>query len=62
MSKPVHTRLPVPGRQFVTELNLLTVALSGSCTAATCKTMNATDEWQYLCAAHKTPSEVCEGV
>ena len=46
----------------MTELNLLTVALSGSCTAATCKTMNATDEWQYLCAAHKTPSEVCEGV
>ncbi len=45
-------------RQFVTELNLLTVALSGTCTAATCKTMNATDEWQYLCAAHKTPSEV----
>lgn len=45
-------------RQFLIELNALTVALSDTCTKATCPVMKATDEWQYLCAAHKTPKEV----
>lgn len=45
-------------RQFVTDLNALTTVLLPVCSAATCPTMNATDEWQYLCAAHRTPREV----
>ena len=40
-------------------LNQLTVKLRGECTPSSCPVMNATDEWQYLCAAHKTPKECC---
>ena len=45
-------------RRFTLELNFLVVALSSRCNATTCRVMKATDEWQYLCAAHKTPKEV----
>jgi hypothetical protein len=42
-------------RQFTLELTRLTVALgAGGCTVASCPQMKATDEWLYLCAAHKS--------
>lgn len=44
-------------RQFCMELNDLAVALEKECTAASCPQMKATDEWLYLCAAHKQPQE-----
>jgi len=40
-------------RQFLIELNLLMVALSEECTPETCPKMTASNEWQYLCAAHR---------
>jgi len=45
-------------RQFTLELNHLTVMFDDICTSETCPKMKATDEWLYLCAAHKTPQEV----
>ena len=42
-------------RQFILELNLLVVQLSGVCTREVCPKMKATDEWLYLCASHKQP-------
>ncbi len=45
-------------RQFCLELNDLAVALEHECTANSCPQMKATDEWLYLCAAHKAPQEV----
>lgn len=45
-------------RQFILELNLLVVQLQGICTKQTCPKMKATDDWLYLCAAHKDPQEV----
>ncbi len=45
-------------RQFILELNLLVVQLQGECTKQTCPKMKATDDWQYLCAAHKDVQEV----
>mmetsp|Transcript_60041 Transcript_60041/g.106854 ORF Transcript_60041/g.106854 Transcript_60041/m.106854 type:complete len:239 (+) Transcript_60041:59-775(+) len=44
-------------RQFVIEFNLLLVALGGKCTPETCPKMTASNEWQYLCAAHRKPQE-----
>jgi len=44
-------------REFTKELGLLTVALNQVCTAATCPAMIATEQWRFLCAAHKTPKE-----
>mmetsp|Transcript_91937 Transcript_91937/g.297398 ORF Transcript_91937/g.297398 Transcript_91937/m.297398 type:complete len:389 (-) Transcript_91937:90-1256(-) len=40
-------------RQFLIELNLLMVALGEECTPDTCPKMTASNEWQYLCAAHR---------
>jgi hypothetical protein len=37
----------------------LAVTLKDACTAETCAQMKATDEWMYLCAAHKQPQECC---
>lgn len=44
-------------RQFVIEFNLLLVALGGECTPETCPKMTASNEWQYLCAAHRKPQD-----
>ncbi len=45
-------------RQFCLDLNLITVALQQECTAASCVQMTATEQWIFLCAAHKNPKEV----
>ena len=46
-------------RAFSIELSDLAVCLKDVCTADTCPQMKATDEWMYLCAAHKHPQECC---
>lgn len=47
-------------RQFCMELNGLAVKLQvceAECNAETCTQMTATEQWIFLCAAHKTPKE-----
>ncbi|KAL3312068.1 MOB member 4, phocein [Cichlidogyrus casuarinus] len=44
-------------RQFCIELNGLTVLLQEQCSNETCSQMTATEQWIFLCAAHKTPKE-----
>lgn len=44
-------------RQFSMELNGLAVALQSECQPETCTQMTATEQWIFLCAAHKTPKE-----
>ena len=44
-------------RQFVIEFNLLLVSLIGVCTPETCPKMTASNDWQYLCSAHRKPQE-----
>jgi hypothetical protein len=46
-------------RQFCLELDTLAVALqnSGECTPESCPQMTATEQWIFLCAAHKAPKE-----
>ncbi|KAK3609320.1 hypothetical protein CHS0354_026240 [Potamilus streckersoni] len=44
-------------RQFCMELNGLAVKLQGECNPETCTQMTATEQWIFLCAAHKTPKE-----
>merc|ERR1712196_152446 len=44
-------------RQFMIEFNLLVVALSDECTPETCPKMTASNECQYLCAAHRKPQD-----
>uniref|UniRef100_A0A0K8TPQ0 Putative cell cycle-associated protein n=1 Tax=Tabanus bromius TaxID=304241 RepID=A0A0K8TPQ0_TABBR len=44
-------------RQFCMELNGLAVRLQTQCFPATCSQMTATEQWIFLCAAHKTPKE-----
>lgn len=39
------------------ELNGLAVRLQEHCFPATCTQMTATEQWIFLCAAHKTPKE-----
>lgn len=46
-------------RAFVSELNTLATEVSHVCHSACCPVMNATKDWQYLCAAHKKPQECC---
>lgn len=53
----LHLTNMVRRRRFTLELNFLVVALRDDCTKDSCPVMKATDEWQYLCAAHKTPKE-----
>eukprot|EP00058_Branchiostoma_floridae_P013970 XP_002599458.1 hypothetical protein BRAFLDRAFT_223847 [Branchiostoma floridae] len=45
-------------RQFCLELNGLAVKLQTECNPETCTQMTATEQWIFLCAAHKTPKEV----
>lgn len=44
-------------RQFCQELNALATRLQVECTPSTCPQMTATDQWIFLCAAHKSPKE-----
>lgn len=44
-------------RQFCQELNKLTVRLQAECTPESCSQMTATEQWIFLCAAHKAPKE-----
>lgn len=44
-------------RQFVIEFGLLLVALGDECLPETCPKMTASNEWQYLCAAHRKPQD-----
>ncbi|CAD7076905.1 unnamed protein product [Hermetia illucens] len=44
-------------RQFCMELNGLAVRLQSQCFPSTCTQMTATEQWIFLCAAHKTPKE-----
>jgi len=44
-------------RQFCLELNDLTVLLQKECLPDTCSQMTATEQWIFLCAAHKNPKE-----
>ncbi|RHY30158.1 hypothetical protein DYB32_004561 [Aphanomyces invadans] len=46
-------------RQVVKELNILVALLDGACTKQSCTIMKATDDWVFLCAAHKQPKECC---
>lgn len=39
------------------ELNGLAVKLQAECKPETCTQMTATEQWIFLCAAHKTPKE-----
>lgn len=44
-------------RQFCMELNKLAVKLQMECNPKTCNQMTATEQWIFLCAAHKSPKE-----
>ncbi|QQP56328.1 Mps one binder kinase activatorlike 4like [Caligus rogercresseyi] len=44
-------------RQFSLELNGLAVGLQSDCSPKTCNQMTATQQWIFLCAAHKTPKD-----
>lgn len=44
-------------RQFCMELNGLAVRLQNECKPEICTQMTATEQWIFLCAAHKTPKE-----
>jgi hypothetical protein len=46
-------------RQMMKELNVLVARLDGRCTRESCPVMKATDDWVFLCAAHKAPQECC---
>jgi len=44
-------------RQFCMDLNLIAIKLQQECTSYTCTQMTATEQWIFLCAAHKNPKE-----
>ncbi|CAI4228852.1 unnamed protein product [Auanema sp. JU1783] len=44
-------------RQFCLQLNGLTLLLQEECVPETCVQMTATEQWIFLCAAHKNPNE-----
>jgi len=44
-------------RQFCLELNDICVKLQAECNPEICTQMTATEQWIFLCAAHKTPKE-----
>ncbi|PIO24536.1 hypothetical protein AB205_0188780, partial [Aquarana catesbeiana] len=44
-------------KQFCLELNGLAVKLQAECHPDSCTQMTATEQWIFLCAAHKTPKE-----
>eukprot|EP00002_Diphylleia_rotans_P012005 TRINITY_DN2356_c0_g2_i1.p1 TRINITY_DN2356_c0_g2~~TRINITY_DN2356_c0_g2_i1.p1 ORF type:complete len:210 (-),score=34.47 TRINITY_DN2356_c0_g2_i1:114-743(-) len=46
-------------RQFTLELSSFVVHLDDVCTGSSCPKMKATNEYEFLCAAHKSPQECC---
>ena len=44
-------------RQFCNELNCIAVKLQEECDPKVCVQMTATEQWIFLCAAHKEPKE-----
>uniref|UniRef100_A0A7S0RCT4 Mob1/phocein n=1 Tax=Pyramimonas obovata TaxID=1411642 RepID=A0A7S0RCT4_9CHLO len=46
-------------RQVALELSGLVVLLLDVCTKEKCPQMKASDEWVFLCAAHRLPQECC---
>jgi len=44
-------------RRFLMELNLMVVFLDDECTVDTCPKMCATQDWEFLCAAHPEPKK-----
>ena len=44
-------------RQFCNELNIIAVKLQEECDPKVCVQMTATEQWIFLCAAHKEPKE-----
>ena len=48
-------------RQVCLELNGLAVKLQAECAPEVCAQMSATEQWIFLCAAHRTPQE-CSAV
>eukprot|EP01105_Mastigella_eilhardi_P016467 TRINITY_DN3765_c0_g1_i1.p1 TRINITY_DN3765_c0_g1~~TRINITY_DN3765_c0_g1_i1.p1 ORF type:complete len:233 (-),score=50.20 TRINITY_DN3765_c0_g1_i1:12-674(-) len=46
-------------RLIVRQLNELVLLLSDQCNSTTCPQMKATEQWLFLCAAHRTPRECC---
>ncbi|PAV63243.1 hypothetical protein WR25_24334 [Diploscapter pachys] len=44
-------------RQFCLQLNALALLLQNECFPETCAQMTATEQWIFLCAAHKNPKE-----
>lgn len=44
-------------RQFCNEMNSLAVRLQVECDPKVCVQMTATEQWIFLCAAHKNPKE-----
>ena len=54
---PVSTTFNSFRRQFCMELNGIAVKLQNECHPDNCTQMTATDQWIFLCAAHKTPKE-----
>lgn len=48
-------------RQLCMQLNDFLVVLMEECTPTSCKQMIATDQWSFLCAAHKQP-KACSAV
>lgn len=46
-------------RRFLCELNLLCVFLDDECNVDTCPKMCATNDWEFLCAAHAEPKKCC---
>eukprot|EP00899_Mesostigma_viride_P003802 jgi/Mesvir1/13422/Mv16500-RA.1 len=46
-------------RHMVLEMSLLLTRMEDVCTREFCPVMKATDEWTFLCAAHRLPQECC---
>ncbi|XP_062511437.1 MOB-like protein phocein isoform X2 [Corticium candelabrum] len=44
-------------RQFCMQLNELAVILQEDCSPTVCTQMTSTEQWIFLCAAHKAPKE-----
>ncbi|KAL0211178.1 hypothetical protein P9112_009476 [Eukaryota sp. TZLM1-RC] len=46
-------------RQLLVDLSFFSIKLHQECTRSTCDQMKTTQEWMFLCAAHKTPTDCC---
>ncbi|KAF4711675.1 MOB member 4, phocein [Perkinsus olseni] len=46
-------------REFMVEFNRVIAEVQHECNEETCPRMSATDEWHFLCAAHRKPMDCC---